>query len=184
MTDEPRHPEHKTSRLQPPEKPKPSHGPVLKGPSEAGIARSHANIAAVLGSANVAKLEAETFDDPPASADPSPPLVEHQKGEITTNQKNLMAAARKAFDGVDQGDVLTMQPEWQPMDTARQDGRPLTLTDGNGHEVEAVWRTSRRYVLTDPKGKLVGKWVVTSFWAVNNAGGQKIGFIPAGWRAA
>jgi len=25
---------------------------------------------------------------------------------------------------------------------------------------------------------------VTSFWAVNNAGGQKIGFIPAGWRAA
>ena len=73
--------------------------------------------------------------------------------------------------------------EWAPMDTARRDGRPIWLTDGNGKTVEAVWRHSKQFTLrADATGRLVSRWYTHNFWAINNAGGQKVPWEPKGWR--
>lgn len=85
-------------------------------------------------------------------------------------------------------DVVVLPPsegiDWNPMDTARRDGRPIWLTDGNGKTVEAVWRHSKQFTMkADATGRLVSRWYTHNFWAINNAGGQKVPWEPKGWRA-
>ena len=58
-----------------------------------------------------------------------------------------------------------------------KDGRPIWLTDGNGKHVEAVWRSTRRVVV----GTKTSAWQEYGKWAIHNAGGQEIPFVPAGW---
>lgn len=123
-----------------------------QGPTEAEIARSQASIAAVLGADEVAKLEAETFDDPPATADPSQPSPE---------------PAPEPFDPL---------REWFVMDTARKDGKPLWLRGPDGEAVEATWRQSRRIVNT-PKGYA---WEEYFTWTAILGG--LVPFEPVGWR--
>ncbi len=129
-------------------------------PTEDEIARSQANIAAVLGPSEVEKMraDAEEFDrlelerrdellgDPPASADPSPPLDPPLS-------------------------------DWEPMETARKDGKPLWLRGPDGETVEATWRQSRRIVNT-PKGYA---WETYFTWTAINSGGLVM-WEPVGWR--
>jgi hypothetical protein len=65
--------------------------------------------------------------------------------------------------------------DWQPMETAAKDGKPIWVTDGNGSFIEAVWRSTRRVA------PLKGRWVEYGFWAILNGGGQKIPWEPKGW---
>lgn len=145
-----------------------------EGPTEAEIERSQARIAAILGPEEVEKigkeadeieiaLEAKTAATMAAltpTADPSPPLTE-----------------------ADLPPEPAAPPDWNPMDTARKDGRNVWLTDGNGHTCEAAWRTSRRYSMKKENGRWIGKFRPVSYWAVANGGGQRVPFEPKGWRS-
>jgi hypothetical protein len=56
------------------------------------------------------------------------------------------------------------------------DGRPIMLTDGDGHWFAAVWRQTRKM---DFKAC---RFVETGVWSYRNSGGRHIEFEPKGWR--
>ena len=56
------------------------------------------------------------------------------------------------------------------------DGQPVWLTDDGVNAYPATWRVTRAY---DSKNV---KWVYDAYWARHNAGGQRIEFIPVGYK--
>jgi hypothetical protein len=56
------------------------------------------------------------------------------------------------------------------------DGRPVMLTDGDGHWFAAVWRKTRRMDFQKCC------FVETAFWSHRNSGGRRVEFEPKGWK--
>lgn len=71
---------------------------------------------------------------------------------------------------------LAVDSDWSDMDVAPKDGSPVILTPDLEEVHEAVWRKTTQF------SKATGRFEPTGFWARRNAGGQKIGFSPLGWR--
>ena len=69
--------------------------------------------------------------------------------------------------------------EWTPLPEAPEgwveypfDGQPLLVKDAEGRVARAVWRSTRKWVSSG------ARWKTTGFWAVRNAGGQKLPLEP------
>ena len=117
-----------------------------------------------------------------AQAAPPPRPAQVEVRDVTPAQphakqeppKETLPAIRHVHTGINDP-AEKPKLTWQPMDTAKRDGRPIWVTDGNGKQMEAVWRDTRRFIT----GR--GRFVEFGFWANLNAGGQALPFEPRGW---
>jgi hypothetical protein len=72
--------------------------------------------------------------------------------------------------------------EWAPLPAAPEgwgeypfDGQPVLVKDGEARVAQAVWRGTRKWAGSG------SRWRTTGFWAVRNAGGQKLPLEPVAY---
>ncbi len=64
---------------------------------------------------------------------------------------------------------------WYDVDDAPRDGKPMWLLGPEDEKIEAVWRHTRAW------DKIGGKWREIGYFAVRNAGGLPVAFLPIAW---
>ena len=79
------------------------------------------------------------------------------------------------------GPIIDVVANWAPIPEYVEaiypyDGQPVWLTEDGETGHPATWRTTRAYEPTNCR------WVHDSYWARHNAGGQRIPFIPVGYK--
>jgi hypothetical protein len=84
---------------------------------------------------------------------------------------------------VAEGDIIP--PSWLELPSAPlpiepasypYDGQAVWLTPNGKDMMKGVWRVTRSY------NPLKVQWVYEAYWAQHNAGGQRLGFDPVGYK--
>jgi hypothetical protein len=93
----------------------------------------------------------------------------------------VLPAHDQAVDPDPIPEYKTSESEWLQIpqykfETYPFDGTPVYATSDGQDCHEAVWRTTRSF---DTK---ICTWKSVGFWSLRNAGGQKLGFEPRGYR--
>jgi len=77
-------------------------------------------------------------------------------------------------------DAVVIPKDWEPIPEISPDypydGQPVWLTENGVAGHPATWRTTRAY------DAINCRWVNEAYWARHNAGGQRIPFVPVGYK--
>jgi hypothetical protein len=112
-----------------------------------------------------------------------PPRMRIEDGVLIEDEAPIDPAFRAA-DDLDPPEVSVPVDErpipdgWFDMKDAPDDGKAIWVQSPEGMVVEAIWRHTRFYDRYNG-----GKWREIGYWALRNAGGMGLPFIPFCWRA-